>query len=461
MKIIVKKYGGATLANPEKIKQVANSLYRCHQNGDRLVVIVSAMGQTTNELIALANQVSTKPKRRELDMLLTTGERISMSLLSLALNDLSCAAISFTGSQAGVLTDDAHLNAFITDVKCPRVVEALKKNTVVIIAGFQGVSPQTKEVTTLGRGGSDTTAVAISAALNAHHCEILKDVPSIFSADPKVCPSAHSLHQLNYQQLLEMTFWGAKVLHYRSVELAYQRQVPLYIGPAHSSHTHSQNHTHNHTKNYNLKNPDNPTTSFPNSPHEVGTWVTPSHSTKENAMFESTQIISINSHAEVLKLSVFDMNLASGLEHLKSELAKKEIPLPQLLASESSDFPNVSNSPETLVTEKTPEITKTINAPTSIHSFYLSGPTEILNAIKKEVKNVAIDKENFCTVTVTCTGASTPEIASQISQKLAQAQINPLRLWMSGMSCTVLLLNEQRSKAIKELHTLIPPTKTT
>ncbi len=230
--LIVQKYGGATLADPDKIKQVALRIFKLHQAGAKVVVIVSAMGETTNQLIALAHRVSSRPTLRELDMLLTTGERISMALLSMALNDLGCPAISFTGSQAGIITDDSHVNANIVDVKAFRVEDALKDNKVVILAGFQGVSQNSKEITTLGRGGSDITAVAMAGYLNADRCEILKDVDSVYTADPKLISNVRPLAQLNYQHLLEMTSWGAKVLHYRSVKMAAEKNVQLYIGAA-------------------------------------------------------------------------------------------------------------------------------------------------------------------------------------------------------------------------------------
>lgn len=230
--IIVQKYGGATLATPEKILAVAKRIFKLHQSGKKVVVIVSAMGQTTNQLIELAHQVSQRPPLRELDMLLSVGERISMSLLSMALNEIGCPAISFTGSQAGILTDDSHVSANIIDVKAFRVEAALNDNRVVILAGFQGVSAQTKEITTLGRGGSDISAVAIAGYLNAERCEILKDVDAIFTADPKIINSAMPIHQLSYSQLLDMTQWGAKVLNFRSVKLAYEKNVKLYVGSA-------------------------------------------------------------------------------------------------------------------------------------------------------------------------------------------------------------------------------------
>lgn len=235
IKLVVQKYGGATLSDPAKIKQVAQKIFDLHRSGSKVVIVVSAMGETTNKLIELAHQVSARPPLRELDMLLTVGERISMSLLSMALNDLGCSAISFTGSQAGILTDDSHVSANIVDVKAFRVDEALKENKIVILAGFQGVSPNTKEITTLGRGGSDISAVAMAGYLKADRCEILKEVAGVFTADPKLVQTAKPLAKLNYEHLLEMTSWGAKVLHQRSVSLASEKQVNLYVGAAAST----------------------------------------------------------------------------------------------------------------------------------------------------------------------------------------------------------------------------------
>ena len=230
--LIVQKYGGMTLADPQKIKVAAQRICGLTKNGHQVVAIVSAMGQTTNQLLELAAQVSGKPNRREMDMLLSTGERVSMSLLSMALHDLGCSAISLTGSQAGIFTDESHGNAFITDVKAFRVVEALQDGKVVVQAGFQGVSPTTKEITTLGRGGTDTTAMAMAIYLRADRCEILKEVPAVFSADPNIVAKARPLQNLSYAQLAHMCFWGAKVLHYRSAELAAANKIALYIGPA-------------------------------------------------------------------------------------------------------------------------------------------------------------------------------------------------------------------------------------
>src|SRR5580698_5462590 len=195
--IIVQKYGGTCLETPAKIRAIASGLADLHRRGHRVVVIVSAMGRTTDELIEMAHQVSPHPNRRELDMLLTTGERISMSLMSMALSDLGVPAISFTGSQAGVMTDESHSSARILDVRPIRVREELDRGRIVVLAGFQGVSPATREITTLGRGGSDTTAVAMAAALRAERCEIIKEVDGIYTTDPRTVGSARKLSAIS------------------------------------------------------------------------------------------------------------------------------------------------------------------------------------------------------------------------------------------------------------------------
>src|SRR6201996_1382448 len=227
--IIVQKYGGACLETPAKIRAVASSLADLRSRGYRVVAVVSAMGKATDELIRMAYQVSPHPNRRELDMLLTTGERISMSLMSMALSDLGVPAISFTGSQAGVMTDESHSSARILDVRPTRVLEELGRGRIVVLAGFQGVNPVTRDITTLGRGGSDTTAVAMAAALKAMCCEIIKEVDGVCSADPSIVTDAKPLRQLDFASLSEMSFWGAKVLHFRSVELAQSRNVALVV----------------------------------------------------------------------------------------------------------------------------------------------------------------------------------------------------------------------------------------
>jgi aspartate kinase len=228
--LIVKKYGGSSVSTPEKILEIAKKLKSLSEQGHKLIVIVSAMGDTTDDLVQLSRRITHTPIQREMDMLLSAGERISMALMSMALNSLGCEAISFTGSQSGVFTDESHNNARIKSIKAFRVKEEIDRGRVVIIAGFQGVNPETKEITTLGRGGSDTTAVAMAAHFNADRCDILTDVRGIYSVDPRL-PGVTPLHfaKLDYAITMEMAYWGARVLHYRSVELAERSQVPLAV----------------------------------------------------------------------------------------------------------------------------------------------------------------------------------------------------------------------------------------
>lgn len=435
-KIIVKKYGGATLSSPEKIKSIAMQLSDLHNQGKSLVVVVSAMGKTTNDLINLAQQVSQTPLRREMDMLLSTGERISMSLLSMALNDLKCPAISFTGSQAGILTDESHSNAIIKDVKPLRIIEALDKNQVVILAGFQGVSPITKEVTTLGRGGSDTTAVAIAAALNAHHCEILKDVPSIFSADPNIIPTAQKISKLTYQQLLEMTFWGAKVLHYRSAELSYLRQVPLYIGPAHSvsEGTWIEGSIEGDKEMQQLKN-SNPKTA--------------------HLQFEQSRIISINSHENVLCIRIQSQESASALLKLENFLNQKEIYSPQILYIQNPTNDSKINK---------------LNESKQFFDIFLTAPTENIIAIQKSLREnkefsfiqapspiSSITNSEWSTVSATCSSVNNSTLLTQMTEKLNAKNISFSHLFISGMTITFFLAKTQRVLAIETLHEIISP----
>ena len=229
MGLIVQKYGGSSVADAEGMKRVANRIVAAKRDGNQVVVVVSAMGDTTDELIDLAEQITPIPQGRELDMLLTAGERISMALLAMAINNLGHEASSFTGSQAGVITTSAHGRARIIDVTPGRIKEALDSGAIAIVAGFQGISQDTKDVTTLGRGGSDTTAVALAAALEADVCEIYTDVDGIFSADPRVVPNARKLKTVTYEEMLELAASGAKVLHLRCVEYARRYDLPIHV----------------------------------------------------------------------------------------------------------------------------------------------------------------------------------------------------------------------------------------
>jgi len=226
MNVVVQKFGGSSVADVEKVRKVAERIAEARKDGRRICVVVSAMGKTTDELLALARRVSGSPARRELDMLLTAGERISMALLAMALEDLGVPAVSFTGSQAGILTDDRHASARIVEVRPVRVWEELDRGRVVIVAGFQGVSPR-KEVTTLGRGGSDTTAVALAASLGAD-CEIYSDVDGIYTADPRVVTSPRRLDEISYEEMQELARAGAKVLNAEAVEFAREKGITIH-----------------------------------------------------------------------------------------------------------------------------------------------------------------------------------------------------------------------------------------
>ncbi|WP_338537539.1 aspartate kinase [Janibacter terrae] len=235
MSLVVQKYGGSSLADAESIKRVAHRIVETKKAGNDVCVVVSAMGDTTDELLDLAEQVSPVPPPREMDMLLTAGERMSMALVAMAIADLGHSVRSFTGSQAGVITDAAHGKAKIIDVTPGRITSALGDRHIVIVAGFQGVSQGTKEITTLGRGGSDTTAVALAAALEADVCEIYTDVDGIFTADPRVVPSARKISSISHDEMLEMAASGAKILHLRCVEYARRFNMPIHVRSSFSS----------------------------------------------------------------------------------------------------------------------------------------------------------------------------------------------------------------------------------
>jgi len=227
MSVVVQKYGGSSVADVEKIGAVAHKIVATKRLGHDVVVVVSAMGKTTDELIALAKRVSKDPPRRELDMLVTTGERVSMALLAIAIQARGCDAISFTGSQSGIITNDRHFDARIIEVRPHRIEDELSRGTIVIVAGYQGMSYK-REITTLGRGGSDTTAVALAAALGAERCEIYSDVDGVYSADPRVVPDAAHLPEVDLAMLQEMAEAGAKVLNAQAVEWARREKISIH-----------------------------------------------------------------------------------------------------------------------------------------------------------------------------------------------------------------------------------------
>lgn len=389
--IIVQKHGGACLETPAKIRAVASSLADLHRRGHRVVAIVSAMGKTTDELIQIAYQVSPHPNRRELDMLLTTGERISMSLMSMALSDLGVPAISFTGSQAGVMTDDSHSSARILDVRPIRVLEELDRGRIVVLAGFQGVNPVNKEVTTLGRGGSDTTAVAMAAALKAESCEIIKEVDGVCSADPRIVANAMPLRQLDFASLSEMCFWGARVLHFRSVELAQNQNVRLVIKRSGGT--------------------------------EDSTTVM-----KEVNGMETGKVLAVNSMARIEHVEIDSADLNQGFEKLAEHLRQNSLSWPQLLASAFTDG-------------------KT--------RIMLTCDPEWLDAMLRTLEgaqDLRKHRETLSSVSLTCFGGVSSDLPFRAIQVLQQHGITADKYVMSPHSVSLFVPVESREAAVKALH---------
>jgi aspartate kinase len=393
--VIVQKYGGACLETPAKIRAVAGSLADLHSRGNRVVVIVSAMGKTTDELVKTAYQVSPHPNRRELDMLLTTGERISMSLMSMALSDLGVPAISFTGSQAGVMTDESHSSARIIDVRPIRVREELDRGRIVVLAGFQGVNPVTKEITTLGRGGSDTTAVAMAAALKAGCCEIIKEVDGVCSADPHVVANSKPLRQLDFVSLSEMCFWGAKVLHFRSVELAQSQNVVLVIKKWGCGAEHST---------------------------EI---------MKEVTGMESGRVLAVNSIARIEHVEIDSANLNQGFGKFARHLEQNGLSWPQLLAS--------------AFTEGKTRVMITCD----------SEALDTLLRTLKNTKDLRKQRETLSSVSLTCFGGVSSDLPFKAIQILQHHGIVADKYVFSPHSVNLFVPVESRESAVKALHSLI------
>ena len=388
--IIVQKYGGACLESPAKIRAVASSLADLRSRGYRVVAVVSAMGKATDELVKMAYQVSPHPNRRELDMLLTTGERISMSLVSMALSDFGVSAISFTGSQAGVMTDESHSSARILDVRPIRVREELDRGRIVVLA----VNPVTKEITTLGRGGSDTTAVAMAAALRAERCEIIKEVDGVCSADPRVVANSKPLRQLDFASLSEMCFWGAKVLHFRSVELAQRQNVPLVLKMLGSAE----------------------------------------HSTqvmREVMGMESGTLLAVNSIARIEHVEIDSTDLNQGFEKFAQHLKQNGLSWPQLLAS-------------AFTAGKT--------------RIMMTSDSESLDTLLRTLevsKDLRRQRETLSSVSLTCFGGVSSDLPFKAIQILKHHGIVADKYVSSPHSVNLIVPAESREAAIKALHSLI------
>jgi aspartate kinase len=297
--LIVQKYGGSSLATPKCIKDVARRIVDTRKSGHNVLVVVSAMGNSTDELADLALRITPNPSVREMDMLLTAGERISMAILSMAVNSMGCTAVSLTGSQSGIITDTRHTRARIVGIRAFRVEEVLRQGGIAIVAGFQGVS-SAKEVTTLGRGGSDTTAVAMACALGAERCEIYTDVPGVLTADPRVVPNTRLLDTLDYETMLELSSLGSGVLNPRSIEIARRHGMPISVRSSFSS--------------------------------SEGTTVSPQDT------LEGPDVIALASRRGLAAMTIVGMTGTSGeLAQLLRRLSDEDLPVEQLIQQEQKD----------------------------------------------------------------------------------------------------------------------------
>lgn len=402
MALIVQKYGGTSVADPDRIKAVANHVAFTRSQGNDVVVVVSAMGKTTDNLLSLAKAVSDVHPGREMDMLLTTGERISMALVSMALAGVGVEAVSFTGSQVGIITDTIHTKAKILEIKGERVREALSEGKVVVIAGFQGVSTDS-EITTLGRGGSDTTAVALAAALKADVCEIYTDVTGIFSADPRIVPQARKLAQLQFDEMLEMAGVGSKVLALRSVEFARNHNVAIHVR---SSFT-----------------------------WETGTWVSAEKSQGENSMEEP---------------------IISGVVHDASESKVTVVGVPDRPGISAALFENLANANINvdMIVQNT-SIDGLTDISFTMPKADMSVAEEIVSKVAKEIgaRGVTHNAE-IAKVSLVGAGMKTsPGIAARMFRILADNNINIQMISTSTIRVSVVVSSSDMESAVTSLHT--------
>jgi aspartate kinase len=400
--LIVQKYGGTSVADPERMRNVARHIAATKAQDNQLVIVVSAMGKATDNLLDLARQVSSAPTGREMDMLLTTGERISMSLLCMALQDLGVDAMSFTGSQVGIITDTVHGRAKILEIKGDRVREALSEGKVAVVAGFQGVSTA-KEITTLGRGGSDTTAVALAAALKADVCEIYTDVTGVFTADPRIVPQARKLKHLEFDEMLEMAGAGSKVLALRSVEFARNHNVPIHVR---SSFT-----------------------------WEQGTWVTSEVRKGEQNMEEPiiSGVVHDASDAKITVLGVPDQPGVSAA--LFEPLASANVNVDMIVQ-------NTSTAGTTDISFTLPK-TDVANA------------QPIVERIAKQVGATGVTQDtNIAKISLVGAGMkSSPGIAAKMFRVLADNNVNIEMISTSTIRISVVVAAPMLEKAVRSLHT--------
>jgi aspartate kinase len=394
----VKKFGGSSLADPDRIREVARIVASSVKSGDKVCVVVSAMGDTTDQLFELARTINPHPPDRELDMLLTSGERIAGALLCMALDTLGVKARSYTGSQAGIITDRSHGRAKIVDIKPVRVSDAMRQGEVAVVAGYQGVSTDTKEITTLGRGGSDTTAVALAGALNADVCEIYTDVEGVFTADPRLVPDASKLSVLSYDEMLEMASSGAKVLMARCVEYAKNRFVKIHVR-----------------------------SSFTGSP---GTWIVAEEESMEKA-------------------------IVSGIAHDISEAKVTLIGVPDrpgiaatLFRALAEENLNVDMIVQNVSAEGKTDISFTVPRDDAHRA------AEAVKAVADEIGAAGYDLDmDIGKVSLVGAGMrSHPGVAAQMFEVLAEAGINIEMISTSPIRISCVMREESVPKAVRELH---------
>ncbi|MBC7246804.1 MAG: aspartate kinase [Actinobacteria bacterium] len=396
-RIIVQKYGGTSVADTEKIKNVARRVSENRKRGDHVVVVISALGDTTDRLIKLAHSISENPREREMDMLLATGEQVSVALLSMAMHELGYEAISFTGAQVGIVTDSTHTRAKILDVKVGRILEELEKGSVVIVAGFQGVSLD-DQITTLGRGGSDTTAVALAAALKADVCEIYTDVEGVYTADPRLVPEARKLSRVTYEEMLEMAATGARVLQLRSVEFARNYGVVMHVRSSFSE--------------------------------EEGTWISGEEDRMEKAI-----ISGVTHDVDEAKVTVFDVPDRPGVAAaLFQALAAENINVDMIIQNVSEDQRTAISftvSKEDL--RKAEEITREV-------------------AERLEAGGVSVD-ESIAKVSLVGAGMRThPGVAADMFSALAESGINIEMISTSTIKISCVIRAEDVKKAVRAIH---------
>jgi aspartate kinase len=402
--LIVQKYGGTSVADPDRMRAVAENVAFTRRHGNDVVVVVSAMGKSTDNLIGLAEAISKTRPGREMDMLLTTGERVSMALLCMALADLGVDAVSFTGSQVGIITDTAHGKAKILEVKGDRARAALAEGKVCVVAGFQGVSTE-KEITTLGRGGSDTTAVALAAALNADACEIYTDVTGVFSADPRIVPQARKLAHIEFDEMLEMAGAGSKVLALRSVEFARNHNVPLHVRSAFT--------------------------------WEPGTWVTNHRSPKrEEPQMEDPIISGVVHDASEAKVTVLSVPDRPGVSAALFEpLAAANVNVDMIVQNTSHDG--------------------TTDISFTMPKADLTTALEIVSRAATEIgaKGTTHDPD-IAKVSLVGAGMKTsPGVAAKMFRVLADEQVNIEMISTSTIRISVVTAANEMERAVRALHT--------